>query len=167
DRKISMLQRLVQELNSISIRIDGVMSVETKIGKDFPITGVYRKTDLELSPPILLVDDEAEFIDTLSERLAMRRMKSRTVYNGAAALSSIAENEPAVMVLDLKMPEIDGIGVLRKIKESGSKIKVIVLTGHGAKSDKKTCMELGAFAYMNKPVNFEILIETLNSALGR
>jgi CheY-like chemotaxis protein len=62
------------------------------------------------------------------------------------------------------MPGIDGIEVLRRVKASRPDIEVIILTGHGSEADRKTCMDLGAFAYLHKPVNIDQLSETLKQA---
>ena len=67
---------------------------------------------------VLLVDDEETFVQTLSERLKMRDLKNDTVYDGSQAIEFVDENEPDVMVLDLKMPGIDGIEVLRRVKKN-------------------------------------------------
>jgi len=85
-------------------------------------------------------------------------------YDGQSALDLIAEDEPEVMILDLKMPGIDGIEVLRRVKATRPGIEVIILTGHGSEVDKEVCMKLGAFAYLNKPVNIEALSDTLRRA---
>jgi len=66
--------------------------------------------------------------------------------------------------LDLKMPGIDGIEVLRRVKATRPEIEVIILTGHGSEVDKEVCMKLGAFAYLNKPVNIDLLSDTLRKA---
>ena len=113
------------------------------------------------------MDDEKEFVQTLSERLQLRGMGSTVVHDGEQALSFIAEEEPDVMVLDLKMPGIDGIEVLRQIKHKHRNIEVIVLTGHGSKKDEKTCLELGAFAYLQKPVDIDKLSQTMQEAYQR
>jgi DNA-binding response OmpR family regulator len=94
----------------------------------------------------------------------MRDMGSTVAYDGESALAMVQEEEPEVMILDLKMPGIDGIEVLRRVKATRSDIEVIILTGHGSEADRKTCMELGAFAYLHKPVNIEQLSETLKQA---
>jgi two-component system response regulator CpxR len=111
-----------------------------------------------------LVDDEREFVETLSERLLMRDMGSAVAYDGESALDMVKEEEPEVMILDLKMPGIDGIEVLTRVKKSNPEIEVIILTGHGSEADRKVCMELGAFAYLQKPVDIEVLSETLKKA---
>jgi len=164
NKHVLMLGRLEEELRGIAGKVGGVKGVETKVGKDFYRTDVYRKFDFELPSKVLLVDDEREFVQTLSERLLMRDMGSAVAYDGESALNMIAEDEPEVMILDLKMPGIDGIEVLRRVKESRVGIEVIILTGHGSEADRETCMKLGAFAYLQKPVDIEVLSETLKQA---
>jgi DNA-binding NtrC family response regulator len=68
------------------------------------------------------------------------------------------------MIIDLKMPGIDGMEILRKVKATRPEIEVIVLTGHGSEKDRQECMALGAFAYMQKPVNIDELSNTLKRA---
>jgi len=164
NKHVLMLSRLEEELKTIAGKVDGVKSVEPKVGKGFYQTDVYRKFDFELPSKVLLVDDEREFVQTLSERLLMRDMGSAVAYDGESALNMIAEDEPEVMILDLKMPGIDGIEVLRRVKETRPEIEVVILTGHGSESDRETCMNLGAFAYLQKPVDIEVLSETLKRA---
>ncbi len=113
---------------------------------------------------MLLVDDEREFVQTLSERLMMRDMGSAVVYDGESALNLVREDEPEVMILDLKMPGIDGIEVLRRVKGEHPEVEVIILTGHGSEQDRETCMDLGAFAYLHKPVDIDVLSQTLKAA---
>ena len=68
------------------------------------------------------------------------------------------------MIIDLKMPGIDGMEILKQVKTTRPEIEVIVLTGHGSEADRKRCMQLGAFAYMQKPVDIDELSETLKKA---
>ena len=163
NKHVLLLSRLEEELKSIAEKIRGVKSVETRVGKGYHQADIYRKYDFEI-PKVLLVDDERKFVQTLSERLLIRDMGSAVAYDGESALDMINEDEPEVMILDLKMPGIDGIEVLRKVKETRPEIEVIILTGQGSESDEKTCMELGAFAYLHKPVNIDVLSETLKRA---
>ncbi len=167
NKHVLMLSRLEDELKSIAGRVSGVRSVETKVGKGFYQTDVYRKFDFELPSKVLLVDDEREFVQTLSERLLMRDMGSAVAYDGESALHLVAEDEPEVMILDLKMPGIDGIEVLTRVKKTRPEIEVIILTGHGSETDRETCMRLGAFAYLQKPVDIEVLSETIKKANER
>jgi two-component system response regulator CpxR len=62
------------------------------------------------------------------------------------------------------MPGIDGIEVLRRVKETQPKIEIIILTGHGSEADREICMNLGAFAYLQKPVDIDVLSDTLKKA---
>ncbi|MCP4115420.1 MAG: response regulator [Desulfobacteraceae bacterium] len=164
NKNVLMLKRLEEDLQSIVNKVEGVKAVETEIGKGFYQTDIYRQFDFETPSKVLLVDDEREFVQTLSERLLMREMSSAVAYDGESALSIVDEDEPEVMILDLKMPGIDGIEVLKKVKATKPEIEVIILTGHGSEADKKVCMDLGAFAYLQKPVDIDLLSETLKLA---
>jgi len=113
---------------------------------------------------VLLVDDEEEFVKTLSERLQMRDVDSETAFDGEQAIESVSEEEPDVLVLDLKMPGIHGLEVLRWIKNHHPSIQVIILTGHGTEQDEEKARELGAFDYLKKPVETESLVNKIRTA---
>lgn len=113
---------------------------------------------------ILLVDDEEEFVATLSERLQLRGLDASVVMSGEAALVRINAEPPDVMVLDLRMPGIDGVEVLRRVKRAHPRIQVIVMTGHGSDDDRSTCLELGASDYHKKPIDIERLLESVRNA---
>ena len=164
NKHVLMLSRLEEELRQIVDKIPGVAGVETSVGANFHQPDIYRKYDFQMPSKILLVDDEREFVQTLSERLIMRDMGSAVAYDGESALSMVDEEEPEVMILDLKMPGIDGIEVLRKVKQTRPDIEVIILTGHGSEADRQICMQLGAFAYLHKPVDIDVLSKTLKAA---
>jgi CheY-like chemotaxis protein len=164
NKHVLRLNRLQDELKSIAEKIAGVHSVETKIGRDFHKTDIYRKHDFKMPSKILLVDDEREFAQTLSERLVMRDMGSAVAYDGKSALRLISEEDPEVIILDLKMPGVDGLEVLRKVKKTRPEIEVIMLTGHGNEEDRQLCMELGAFAYLQKPLDITVLSDTIQKA---
>jgi len=164
NKHVLRLNRLREELKSIAEPIDGVKSVETKIGKNFHKTDIYRKHDFEMPSKVLLVDDEREFVQTLSERLMLRDMGSAIAYDGESALNLIKEDEPEVIIVDLKMPGVDGFDVLRKVKQTRPEIEVIILTGHGSEEDRKLCLELGAFAYLQKPLDINVLSDTIQKA---
>jgi len=164
NKHVLMLGRLQDELKSITEQISGVKSVETKVGKDFHKSDIYRKHDFEMPSKVLLVDDEREFVQTLSERLIMRDMGPAVAYDGESALDLIKEDEPDVMIVDLKMPGIDGLEVLRTVKKTRPDIEVIILTGHGNEEDRQLCLDLGAFAYLQKPLDINVLSETIQEA---
>ncbi len=163
-KHVLMLSRLEEELKSIAVQVPGVASVTTRVGPDFHKADIYRKHDFELPSKVLLVDDEREFVQTLSERLLMRDMGSAVAYDGESALELIREDEPDVMILDLRMPGIDGIEVLKRVKKTQPAIEVIILTGHGSDADREVCMGLGAFAYLQKPVDIDELSQTIRRA---
>ena len=155
--------RLTEKLSNIAGSVEGVQGVEVQKGKGYPAS-IYRDQEFELPPKVLLVDDEREYVLTLSERLMTRNVGSYAVFNGQEALDLIDADKPDVMVLDLKMPGIDGIAVLKQTKKNNPNIEVIILTGHGSESDKKACMNLGAFAYLQKPTDIDKLSSTINEA---
>ncbi len=164
NKQVLMLSRLQEELRSIAEQVPGVREVETQVGKDFHKSDIYRKHNFEKPSKVLLVDDEREFIQTLSERLMMRDLGPAVAYDGESALNLIKEDEPDVMIVDLKMPGIDGLEVLRKVKQTRPEIEVIILTGHGHEEDRELCMQLGAFAYLQKPLDIDVLSETIKKA---
>lgn len=167
DKKVILLSHLEEELKSIAKTVPGVKSVSTKIGKNYYKADIYRKFDFELSYKVLLVDDERDFVQTLSERLHMRDVGAHVVYNGQEALEFAESEDFEVMVLDLKMPGIDGFETLRQVKQNHPDIEVIILTGHGNEDDKKRSLEMGAFAYLQKPADIDLLTQTMKDAYAK
>jgi two-component system, OmpR family, response regulator CpxR len=164
DRPVLMIERLEQELKGAVSAMETFRSINIAVQ---PVTGqndTYRRYTGVLPSKVLLVDDEREFVQTLSERLGMRDIGSAVVFDGESALSLIEQDEPEVMLLDLQMPGIDGMQVLKQVKASHPEIEVVILTGHGTDQHKALCMQLGAFAYLEKPVDIELLSETLKRA---
>jgi two-component system, OmpR family, response regulator len=115
---------------------------------------------------VLLVDDEAEFVSALAERLSMRKMQVRTASNGMDALKLIESDPPQIVVLDLMMPGMNGIEVLEQIKARYSNIPVILLTGMGAAQEAAKGMSKGAFDYLAKPFDIDQLIERMGEAIS-
>jgi two-component system response regulator CpxR len=112
----------------------------------------------------MLVDDEREFVDTLSERLSIRDMDTTVAYGGGQALEAVSAAAPDVMVLDLMMPGIDGFEVLHRIKRDHPQVQVVILTGHGSSEDRKICLAAGAFAFLQKPVDIDELSSVMRRA---
>ncbi|MBU3914317.1 response regulator [bacterium] len=164
DKNVLLLTKLQQKISRLVQDIDGVKSVETKTGKHYHKADIMFNLDFETPSRILLVDDEKEFVQTLSERLKLRKVENSFVFSGEEALGFADRKETDVMVLDLKMPGIDGFEVLKRIKKTNPKIEVIILTGHGSEEDRKTCMDLGAFAYLQKPADIDLLTATMKEA---
>ena len=116
---------------------------------------------------VLMVDDEEDFVKTLAERMQMRDLAPQTALSGEQALQQVQEDVPDVMVLDLKMPGIDGMEVLRRVRKAYPQVQVVILTGHGSEKYRTEALRLGAFAYLNKPVEMEQLVKTLKDAYKR
>jgi two-component system, OmpR family, response regulator CpxR len=151
------------ELKKVAEGVPGIKNIEVVKGREYE-TSVYRGQRFELPSKVLLVDDEKELVQTLSERLINRDVGTYAVFDGKQALDLIDDDKPEIMVLDLRMPGIDGIEVLRRAKQKNPEIEIIILTGHGTEDDRKLCMELGAFAYLQKPVDLEDLSHTIQEA---
>lgn len=161
------MESLRQDAEKIALRIPGVKNVTVGISKSFKMPTTYPPVDLDIPNKILLVDDEVEFVQTLSERLQTRQMKSLVAYNGEEALKSLNDEEKEVVVLDLRMPGIDGFEVLKTIKIKYPHTEEIILTGHGSDMEKHLAMELGAFAYLEKPVDINELSLTMKRAYSK
>jgi CheY-like chemotaxis protein len=146
-------ENIGDEVREICKTVPGIESVEVRPG------GGYRRPSRTL-----LVDDEREYVVTLSERLGMRNIPSDVAYDGPEALSYMKTTLPDVMVLDLRMPGMDGLEVLRRTRAEHPEIEIIVVTGHGSEADEKAARELGAFDYLNKPVDINILAERIQAA---
>ena len=115
---------------------------------------------------VLLVDDEVEFVDTLGQRLKMRGLAVDIVYDGEQALSFVRKTEPDVMVLDLKMPGLHGIEVLKEVKKLKPHVQVIILTGHGTDKDDEAARQLGGFDFMRKPADIDLLVAKIKEAFS-
>ena len=119
---------------------------------------------MENRPLIMLVEDEKAISDFLSAKLTANNYRLLTAPSGREAVSLAASHCPDLVLLDLGLPDIDGMEVLRRVKETQPDIEVIILTGHGNETDRETCMNMGAFAYLQKPVDIDILSETMKAA---
>ncbi|MCP4399641.1 MAG: response regulator [bacterium] len=113
---------------------------------------------------LLLVDDEVELIDKLLKRMKMRRVDVEGVNSGPDALALLDRKKFDVVVLDVKMPKMDGIETLREIKKRYPIIEVIMLTGHANVEVAIQGMELGAFDYLLKPIKIDQLLYKIQDA---
>ena len=116
---------------------------------------------------VLLVDDEVEFVSALSERLLLRNYDVRTANNALEALALIYKEPPDVVILDLRIPGMDGIEILKTIKKFDATIEVIMLTGHGDVQSVEEGMKSGAFEYIMKPVDISELTSKIDKAQKR
>ena len=114
---------------------------------------------------VMLVDDEVPFVDTMTKRLSKRNLDIVTAYSGHEALEKLSsDNSVDVVVLDVKMPGIDGIETLREIKKTHPLVEVIMLTGHATVETGIEGMRLGAFDYLMKPCDIEQLMAKVKEA---
>jgi DNA-binding response OmpR family regulator len=100
---------------------------------------------------ILLVDDEPWFVDALAERLSLRGFAVTVAYDGKSALEHLKSGIFFAAVFDLQLPDIQGLEILRRIREEGNDIRVVILTAHGGEEEKAKSLALGAAGFFNKP----------------
>ena len=117
--------------------------------------------DSQLAAKVLLVDDEEEFIDLMSQRLETRGLKVVAVSSGEEAVSTVADHNFDVAVVDLAMPGIDGIETLKQIKSERPDISVIMLTGQATVKSGIEAMKHGAMDFLEKPVDLNVLMEKI------
>lgn len=113
---------------------------------------------------VLLVDDEEEFVETLAERMRIRGMEVSTTNSGADALKLVDDEAFDVVVLDLKMPGIDGLEALKRIKRRRPDIQVVLLTGHATVEKGVEAIKEGAIEFLEKPIELASLTETIHKA---
>jgi len=113
---------------------------------------------------VLLVDDEEDYVKAMAERMDMRDLQSHVALNGEEALEFLKNNSPDVIVLDLRMPGMQGMEVLEHVRKEHPHIQVIILTGHGGEKEEKEARRLGAFEYLQKPADTSDLVSTIQGA---
>ncbi len=116
---------------------------------------------------ILLIDDETQFLATMAKRLRKRGFLVREAGSGLEGLRELEEQPAEVVVLDVGMPDMDGIQVLREIKMCFPRTQVLMLTGHADMEVAISGMAMGAFDYLMKPVELEILVGKIREACSR
>jgi DNA-binding NtrC family response regulator len=116
---------------------------------------------------VLLVDDEVEFLETLVKRLKKRNLTVRGVNSGEEAIETLAQAPVDVVVLDVKMPGMDGLETLKEIKKLLPLTEVIMLTGHASMEVAIEGMENGAFDYLMKPMDIDELLYKLQDAFKK
>ena len=116
---------------------------------------------------ILLVDDETVFTTNMSRLLTSRGYQVTTVKNGEEGLAALKEKPFDVMVLDLKMPVMDGITTLQEMKKLNLLTEVLILTGHGSMDTAFQAIEMGAYDYVTKPCEIAELVAKIEAAHAR
>jgi DNA-binding response OmpR family regulator len=123
------------------------------------------ETSTENKIRLLLVDDEDGFVTVLSKRMSKRGFTVSVANSGAEAIQILRKRDFDVVVLDLKMEDIDGIEVLRIFKKMVPDLPVIMLTGHGSEEASREGLKLGAADYLTKPCELEELISKIHDVV--
>ena len=118
-------------------------------------------------PALLLVDDEAQFREILAKRLRRRGLAVEEAPGGEQAIASMQREPKEVVVLDVKMPGLDGIETLKRLKAAHPESEVILLTGHASPQDGVEGIKAGAFDYLSKPVEIEHLLRKITQARNK
>ncbi len=113
---------------------------------------------------ILLVDDEELFADNMAKLLRNRQYKVTAVYNGESAIKALENENFDVVVLDLKMPGMNGIATLKEIKNLDLFTETLLLTGHGSIDSAVEAIRLGAYDFLSKPCEIDELVEKIEGA---
>ncbi len=117
-----------------------------------------------MTEKILLVDDEADFLEALSERMRTRGMDVTTSGSAKEALEAVEQGAYDAVVLDLMMPDVDGLEALRILKEKDPKLQVILLTGHATVEKGVEAMKRGALDLLEKPTDIDTLTQKIKEA---
>ncbi len=110
---------------------------------------------------VLVVDDEAEAVELLREFLSAKGYEVITASDGDEALRKVKEERPHLILLDIQMPRMDGLEVLRRLREIDKEVSVIMVTGVNEQEIARKAMELGAFDYIVKPLDLPYLEQSL------
>ena len=113
---------------------------------------------------ILLVDDETDFTDTMSHLLRNRGYRVTAVNSGESAIKALGQGRYDVMVLDLKMPGMDGMATLKEAKKLELFTETLILTGHATINTALEAMKLGAYDYLTKPCDIDELVQKIQGA---
>jgi len=117
---------------------------------------------------VLFVDDEVPFVEAMSRRLEKRDISIVTSFSGLEALDVLEEDRSVeVVILDVKMPGMDGIETLGEIRKRFPLVEVIMLTGHATVETGIEGMKLGAFDYLMKPCDMDVLMDKLKEAVAK
>lgn len=113
---------------------------------------------------LLLVDDEIKFLEKIAKRLELKNIDVTTATDGQEAIASAEKGRFDVAVVDFQMPGMDGTQVLKALKENHKHLEIIMLTGHATIDSAVEATKLGAFKYLEKPYDFENLVEIIKEA---
>ena len=113
---------------------------------------------------LMIVDDEVVFVEAMRKRLEVRGFDVKIATSGAQALETARNEPPDIALLDLKMPGMSGEETLEALKKNHPDMEIIILTGHGRVDSAVSTVRTGAFSYLQKPCNFDKLLESITEA---
>ena len=113
---------------------------------------------------LLMVDDEAKFLETITKRLKLKFFEITSATNGVDAIEAARKGQFDVAVIDLQMPGIDGVQVLEILKKNHKYLEVLILSGHATVESAVDCTKLGAFKILEKPCEFDKLVDAIKEA---
>jgi len=116
-------------------------------------------------PQILVIDDEEEICNIFKKSLTLEGYTVLTALDGESGLKIVKEEKPDIVLLDLMLPKMDGIEVLRHIKKIDKNIVVVVITGYGTMDTARMAMKFGAFDYITKPIDLEYMNAVIKDGL--
>jgi len=116
-------------------------------------------------PCVAIVDDEEGIRKALSRLLRASGLEAESYANGQEFLDAAAEHRPDCVVLDLHMPGMSGLQVLRKLKAAGQRLSIVVITAHDEPETRERCIDAGACAYLRKPLEDRLLLNAISAAM--
>jgi DNA-binding response OmpR family regulator len=122
---------------------------------------------MKVGPRILVVEDDRSIARLVQLELEHRNFAVRCAYDGPSGLEAVLNFRPAAIILDIMLPKLDGVGVLKKLRAAGNDVPVIMLTARGDPLDKVHSLDRGADDYLTKPFNMEELLARLRALLRR
>ena len=120
-----------------------------------------------MTEKVLLVDDEKDYLETLGERMRARDMDVTTAMSAKDALTKVGDEAYDAVILDLMMPEMDGLEALKALKEKRPELQIILLTGHATVEKGIEAMKMGAMDFVEKPADLAVLTEKIKKAQAK
>ena len=116
-------------------------------------------------PSVAIVDDEEGIRKALSRLLRASGLEAESYANGQEFLDAATDHRPDCVVLDLHMPGMSGLQVLRKLKAAGQRLSIVVITAHDEPETRERCIDAGACAYLRKPLEDRLLLNAISAAM--
>ena len=122
-------------------------------------------TESTFAPKILVVDDEVKMCFTLTKLFELSHFSVAVAHNGLEALEKVESFQPHCILLDIRMPQMNGVEVLKKVKQNYPEIVVIMTTAVATEESRQECLEIGAAEYLIKPIDFKELLGIIRSRI--